>query len=193
MKRKDAETGTAASDAELVVMRVLWEYGPSTVHDVVARLGQRKRAWAYNTVLTFLRRLVVKGYVVSETKSVAFQFAPRITREELVARRLRELARDLADGALSEIAGILAREMAADSRTKRVHRSRAKGVRAEAASSKPARSEASPAEATRADTGSTRVVVSVDAGAASVPAPHHRRARATQPSRRLQGRRRGKR
>ncbi|MFM2097267.1 MAG: Penicillinase repressor, partial [Planctomycetota bacterium] len=136
MKRKDADTRSTASDAELVVMRVLWEYGPGTVHEVVARLGQRKRAWAYNTVLTFLRRLVVKGYVSSETKAVAFQFAPRITREELIALRLRELARDLADGALSEIAAILALEMQADSRSQRARRSRVARKRTGTANSK---------------------------------------------------------
>ena len=40
MKRKDADTKSTASDAELVVMRVLWEYGPSTVHEVVARVAK---------------------------------------------------------------------------------------------------------------------------------------------------------
>lgn len=113
-KRNRAMPRTEVSEAELVVLRVLWDHGPSTVHEVVARLGRRKRAWAYNTVLTFLRRLVAKGYVSSEARVAAFQFAARLSRDELIARRLHEVARELADGSLAKVADVLANTMAAE-------------------------------------------------------------------------------
>jgi predicted transcriptional regulator len=49
------------SDAELEVLKVLWEGGAATVRDVAAALRRRRRRLAYNTVLTLLSRLRDKG------------------------------------------------------------------------------------------------------------------------------------
>jgi predicted transcriptional regulator len=49
--------------AETEVMRVIWEKGAATVHDVVEHLP---RALAYTTVLTMMRVLEQKGYLVHE-------------------------------------------------------------------------------------------------------------------------------
>src|SRR5258706_6672613 len=54
------------SDAELDVLKLLWQRGASTVRQVEAQLRRRKRRWAYNTVLTLLSRLREKGYVASD-------------------------------------------------------------------------------------------------------------------------------
>ena len=56
-------------DAELDVLKALWDLGPATVRELETRLGRRgggrRRRWAYNTVLTLLSRLRDKGYVAS--------------------------------------------------------------------------------------------------------------------------------
>ena len=44
-------------EAELEVLKVLWDHGPGTVRDVDAHLRRQKRRWAYTTVLTLLQRL----------------------------------------------------------------------------------------------------------------------------------------
>jgi predicted transcriptional regulator len=46
--------------AESELMRLFWEHGPMTVHELAARSG---REVAYNTVLTLVRILEQKGYV----------------------------------------------------------------------------------------------------------------------------------
>jgi BlaI family penicillinase repressor len=46
--------------AESELMRLFWEHGPMTVHEVAAGVG---RELAYNTVLTLVRILEQKGYV----------------------------------------------------------------------------------------------------------------------------------
>lgn len=72
------------TDAELHIMRVLWDLGQATVGDVVARL-ERSPKPAYNTVLTMLRILEDKGYVTHEKTGRAFSFLPLVAESE--ARR----------------------------------------------------------------------------------------------------------
>lgn len=74
-------------------MRVLWNEGPATVHDVVAGLP---RALAYTTTLTTLRILHRKGYVSREPnpdggRSHLFRAAVP------AARARRQHTRDLVD------------------------------------------------------------------------------------------------
>ena len=53
---KMAPSAPSISDAELDVLKVLWDAGPGTVRDIEAQLRKRKRRWAYNTILTLLTR-----------------------------------------------------------------------------------------------------------------------------------------
>lgn len=50
------------TEAELRLMEVLWQKGPSTVQEVLAALPA-KPSLAYNSVLTTMRVLEKKGYV----------------------------------------------------------------------------------------------------------------------------------
>ncbi|MCX6552357.1 MAG: BlaI/MecI/CopY family transcriptional regulator [Acidobacteria bacterium] len=81
MSRKRSATLT---DAELKLMRVLWQLGPSTVGAVVGALRGR-RAPAYNTVLTVMRILETKGYVKHRKEGRAFVFEPLV--DETHARK----------------------------------------------------------------------------------------------------------
>src|SRR5436190_22723173 len=91
------------SDAELEVLKVLWEHGAGTVRQISARLRGRKRRWAYNTVLTLLSRLREKGCITSEKSGVAHIFEAAVSREELLRRRLTELADQVCDGTASPL------------------------------------------------------------------------------------------
>jgi BlaI family penicillinase repressor len=64
MKR---QAGTKPTDAELAILRVLWDLGPSTVrqvHEVVAR----DRKLAYTTTLKLLQIMTEKRLVVREAE-----------------------------------------------------------------------------------------------------------------------------
>jgi predicted transcriptional regulator len=87
------------SASELDVMKVLWEQGPGTVREVLTVLRGQGRLWAQNTVGTLLQRLEAKGYVVSDKGGWAHVFRAAVTREDLLRRRLDELASDLCQGA----------------------------------------------------------------------------------------------
>jgi predicted transcriptional regulator len=93
------------SDAELDVLKVLWDGGPGTVRDVESRLPRRKRRWAYNTVLTLLSRLREKGYVESDKadSGAALVFKAALTREQLLRHGLTDLADRICDGTASPL------------------------------------------------------------------------------------------
>jgi predicted transcriptional regulator len=88
----------AVSDTELDVLKALWDTGGGTVREVNARLRQRGRRWAYTTVQTLLHRLEAKGYARRDASAAAHVFRAAVSREQLLKRRLRELADDLCKG-----------------------------------------------------------------------------------------------
>lgn len=95
MARRPIELG----DAELAVMRVLWDDGPQTVRDVMTRLHERGRTVAYTTVLTFLTRLEQKGVVASDKRDTAYVYRAKISRQSVSVSRIRALVDQLYDGA----------------------------------------------------------------------------------------------
>jgi predicted transcriptional regulator len=87
------------SETELRVLRVLWEQGPGTVRQVNEKLPH----WAYTTVQTLLARLERKGYVDCDRSGFAHVFRALVSRDELMRRRLSELAQQLSDGAATPL------------------------------------------------------------------------------------------
>lgn len=69
------------TDAELRVMRVLWELKRATVGDVVERLAGPHTP-AYNSVLTTLGILERKGYVTHKKVGRAFSYLPVVDQSE---------------------------------------------------------------------------------------------------------------
>jgi BlaI family penicillinase repressor len=86
------------SDAELEVLKVLWDQGPGTVRQVLEALRAEGRSWAYTTVMTLLHRLCAKGYATSDASAPAHVFHASASRESLVRRRLEDVADELCDG-----------------------------------------------------------------------------------------------
>ena len=71
-------------DTELEVIKALWDSGANTPRSVLEeRLAQR--AWAPNTVNTYLTRLVSKGFVAVEHKRSGNLYTPIVSREEYQA------------------------------------------------------------------------------------------------------------
>lgn len=65
------------TDAELKLMRVLWERGPSTVADVTDALAGDDKV-AYSTVQTVLRILEDKGYLTHRKEGRAFVYSAAV-------------------------------------------------------------------------------------------------------------------
>jgi BlaI family transcriptional regulator, penicillinase repressor len=82
------------TDAELAILRVLWERGPSTVrqvHDILSR----ERPAAYTTSLKLLQIMTDKGLVRRDEADRTHVYHPRLTEEQTQ----RQLIRDLVDRA----------------------------------------------------------------------------------------------
>jgi predicted transcriptional regulator len=80
--------------AELEILRVLWERGPSTVREVHDGLD-RDRATGYTTVLKLLQIMADKGLVTRDESARAHVYAARVP----AADTQRQLVRDLLDRA----------------------------------------------------------------------------------------------
>jgi len=88
----------ALSASEREVLKVLWDHGPRPIREINPILESQGRRWAYTTVATLLQRLVVKNFVASDSSVVPHVYRPRLSRDELLDRRLKDAAEELCDG-----------------------------------------------------------------------------------------------
>lgn len=82
------------TDAELAILRVLWERGPSTVRDVHELLSATQTT-GYTTILKLLQIMTEKGLVVRDESQRAHVYEPRHSEQ----RTQRQLLSDLVDRA----------------------------------------------------------------------------------------------
>jgi predicted transcriptional regulator len=69
------------TDAELEILRVLWDQGPSTVRDVHTTL-QRQREIGYTTVLKLMQIMSAKGLVARDETARAHVYQARVAQEQ---------------------------------------------------------------------------------------------------------------
>ena len=87
---------TGLTDAELRLMEVVWKKGVATVADVVEGVAGDPPL-AYSTVLTMLRILEKKGYLVHRKEGRAFEYQPAIERDAARENAVRHLVRRFFD------------------------------------------------------------------------------------------------
>lgn len=83
------------TDAELAILRVLWERGPSTVRQVHEALGTRERQTAYTTALKLLQIMTEKGLVRRDETDRTHVYQARLSE----GQTQRQLVRDLLERA----------------------------------------------------------------------------------------------
>ena len=102
------------TDAELEILKVLWDAGPSELGQVVSALN-RTRAIAATTVATTLKVMMQKGWVERGQGPRGYQWSARVSRGQTTSGLIKRLvdrafdgsagrlvARLVEDGALSE-------------------------------------------------------------------------------------------
>jgi BlaI family transcriptional regulator, penicillinase repressor len=82
------------TDAELAILRVLWERGPSTVREVHDELS-RTHDSGYTTILKLLQIMTDKGLVVRDESQRAHVYATSLSEQ----RTQRQLLGDLIERA----------------------------------------------------------------------------------------------
>jgi predicted transcriptional regulator len=102
------------SDAEHVVMEVLWSAARPLTANEVAELIPADRSWSFATVKTLLSRLLAKKAIVPAKDGRRFLYSPAMEREPYVAAESRRFVTRLFGGKLSPLFARLAAEEALD-------------------------------------------------------------------------------
>ena len=78
------------TEAELRLMKILWQRGESVVSDLVAAMPEGETL-AYNSVLTTVRILEQKGYVDHRQDGRAFVYRPCVAEHEASRSEVRHV------------------------------------------------------------------------------------------------------
>jgi predicted transcriptional regulator len=72
---------TLPTDAELEVLKIIWDEGPLTVRDIHDRLSRRKKV-GYTSVLKMMQIMHDKGYVARDTSERSHVYRALLAREK---------------------------------------------------------------------------------------------------------------
>ena len=98
-KTEDLPKPTAA---ELGILNVLWDRGPSTVRDVHDVLYRGEGA-GYTTALKLLQIMYAKGLVVRDDSERAHVFGPAVSKGRTQKRFLLDMVQRVFDGSPSQL------------------------------------------------------------------------------------------
>lgn len=78
------------SEAELLIMQVLWAQGEVSSQQIVALL-QSKKDWAATTIKTLLQRLVKKGFIKANCEQKPYTYYACISEQETLVSMTENL------------------------------------------------------------------------------------------------------
>ena len=90
------------SEAESIVMDVLWARHPQSAEDVVAALA-RSQDWQEPTIKTLLNRLLKKGAIRAEREGRRYLYAPVLRREDWVLGESESLLERMFNGRIAPL------------------------------------------------------------------------------------------
>ena len=98
-----SRTPSDVTDAELSILQVLWERGEATVREITDELYPRSGVSEYATVKKLAARLEAKGCLARDDSQRAHLLRATIGRDELIGRRLQDVADSLCQGKWSSL------------------------------------------------------------------------------------------
>ena len=78
------------TDAELSILRVLWDKGPSTVREIADELN-REKPTGYTTVLKFMQIMTEKGLLIRDESNRTHIYKTKLSED----KTLRQITQDL--------------------------------------------------------------------------------------------------
>lgn len=90
------------SEAESVIMKVLWKSHPKTCETIVSELAGDYE-WQEATIKTLINRLLKKGAIRSEKDGRRFLYSPVLTREEWLSSESESMLDRLFGGKLAPL------------------------------------------------------------------------------------------
>ena len=90
------------TNAELAILSVLWERGPSTVREVKEALGQERRT-GYTTALKLLQIMTDKGLVTRDESQRSHVYRARLRQKQTQQRLVADLMERAFDGSAQKL------------------------------------------------------------------------------------------
>ncbi|MGA3239872.1 MAG: BlaI/MecI/CopY family transcriptional regulator [Bryobacteraceae bacterium] len=90
------------TEAELAILRVLWQRGPSTVRQVHEALNAVKKT-GYTTVLKFMQIMLEKGLVSRDEAPYAHVYEARLPKEHTQRTLVADLLDRAFEGSMSRL------------------------------------------------------------------------------------------
>ncbi len=103
------KSSVAISEAESLVMGVLWHKAPLPGEDVVAALAKHSK-WQEPTIKTLLNRLLKKGAVRVEKDGRRYLYFPVLQRDEWLAAESKGFLDRLFDGRVAPLVSHFSRQ-----------------------------------------------------------------------------------
>lgn len=100
---KLSKTVPRPTEAELELLRILWEREPATVRDIYDALN-RERPSGYTTVLKLLQIMTAKGLVVRDEANRAHLYRSALTQDATQSKILKDLSVRLFSGSAAQLA-----------------------------------------------------------------------------------------
>ncbi len=114
-----ARTPQDVTEKELAVLQVLWEQGEATIRQITDVIYPDGETAQYATVQKLLERLEEKDFVQRKKAIPANIYSATIEREELIGRRLQEMAEKLCGGSITPLLTHLVRQRRLTARERR--------------------------------------------------------------------------
>lgn len=102
MKRTDAKGLPRPTEAELAILRALWDLGPSTVRDVHEEVNRDESA-GYTTTLKLLQVMHAKGLVQRDDSQRAHIYRPAMSKDFTQGQMVDHLVNRVFGGSSSEL------------------------------------------------------------------------------------------
>ena len=90
------------SEAEAMVMEVLWRSSPRSAEEVIAALAD-STGWAEPTIKTLLNRLLNKGAISATKEGRRYLYVPQVAREAWLLEESSSLLERLFDGRVAPL------------------------------------------------------------------------------------------
>lgn len=96
------KTSIPISDAEAVVMSVLWTKSPLATEEIMVALKDKEK-WHPSTVKTLLNRLLNKGAITAQKDGRRFLYSPAVKRERWLSDETADLLDRLFGGRVAPL------------------------------------------------------------------------------------------
>jgi predicted transcriptional regulator len=110
------------TDTELSILQALWDSQPATIRQLTETLYPGGGTSHYATVQKLLDRLEAKGCVARHREVTPHRFEAAVGRDELIGRKLEDVAEKLCGGSLTPLLTHLVRARRLSSRDRQALR-----------------------------------------------------------------------